>query len=50
MSKLSKAVDKMNRAEKNLKGPNRLSKDPKRSEVEQRLFLAAERVKKEGIQ
>ena len=50
MSKFSKAVQKMNKAEKKLKGADRFSSDPKRAEVEKKLYDAVAKVKKEGIQ
>ena len=49
MSKFSKAVQKMNKAEKKLKGANIFSNDPNVAAIEKKLFLAAERVKKEKI-
>jgi len=49
MTNFAKAIKKMNDAGKKIKGPDRLSKDPERSILEQRLLDLAEKVKKEGI-
>lgn len=49
MSKFTKAIDKMRKAEKKLRGFDKFSKDPKRAALEKKLYDAADKVKKEGI-
>lgn len=47
MNKLSKAINKMNKAGKKLKRQYQLSDDPKKAEVEKKLLDAAEKAKEE---
>jgi len=50
MSKLSKALVKMNRVGKKLKPFPKFSDDPKRAKIEKKLYKLMEKGKKEGNQ